>query len=315
MSKERNDLSAWVALALWGGFGFIALMFTLFVLAFLLRPPSTSLTTVVLTFAGMMVAGAVVVSAVIRYAETALRARMDMLNQRDALQRKLNHEVRTLLNVIVGYTELAREESNAGRPMQMGRYLGEIENTVMQLLRLANDALDLARIGEGKVPIRQQPVNLCALLHDLRAATEPLLTKKGNRLVVDCDDSAVDSDYTRVYQVLLNLISNANRFTPGGEIAVAVRGPGEVMPGFVDVEVTDAGPGIPVDDLGRIFEPFEQSPAGEGDGSGLGLTVSREFARALGGDVLVRSMIGEGACFTLRLPVQAGHEPGGRDPG
>jgi signal transduction histidine kinase len=111
-----------------------------------------------------------------------------------------------------------------------------------------------------------------------------------------------------VYQVLLNLISNANRFTPGGQIGVVVHGPGEVMPGFLDVEVTDAGPGIPVGDLERIFEPFEQSPAGEGDGSGLGLTVSREFARALGGDLLVRSMIGQGACFTLRLPVRVGDE-------
>jgi signal transduction histidine kinase len=80
------------------------------------------------------------------------------------------------------------------------------------------------------------------------------------------------------------------------------------MPGFLDVEVTDAGPGIPVGDLERIFEPFEQSPAGDGDGSGLGLTVSREFARALGGDLLVRSMIGQGASFTLRLPVRVGDE-------
>ncbi len=290
-----------MALVLWGGFGFVALAFTLFVLAFLLRPHTTSVSTVVLTYAGMMIASAAVVSAAIRHAGTALRARGELIDNRDRLQRKLNHEVRTLLNIIVGYTELAREEANAGRPIQMGRYLGEIENTVMQLLRLSNDVLDMARLDEGQVQISRRPVDLCALLEDLRAATEPLLQKQGNRFSLDCSVRAVESDYTRLYQVLLNLISNANRFTSEGEICVNVRAIGAAED-FVDIDVTDTGPGIPEDQLGRIFEPFVQTQEGEGNGSGLGLTVSREFARALGGDLFASSIPGRGATFTLRLP-------------
>lgn len=315
MRKDRAHLSLRVLLVLWGGFGFVALAFTLFVVGFLVLPESTSVSTLVLTYIGMMLAGAAVVSGAIRYAASMLRARGEMLDRRDRLQRRLNHEVRTLLNIIVGYTELAREEANAGRSVPLGRYLGEIENTVLQLLRLSNDVLDMARLDEGKVDISHESMDLCSLIEDLKAATEPLLHKQGNRLTVECRVGTIESDYTRLYQVLLNLISNANRFTTGGDIAVNVHALGSAVAGFVDIDVKDNGPGIPSEELGQIFEPFVQTHEGDGDGSGLGLTVSREFARALGGDLFVKSAVGSGATFTLRIPVRPGETTAqGADP-
>lgn len=310
MNQEPAGLHSGAAWALWGGFGFVALAFTLFVVAFLLRPLSTGLTTVLLTYAGMMLAGAAVVGAAIRYAESALRARAQLVERRDHLQRKLNHEVRTLLNIIVGYTELAREEAGQGPPVALVRYLGEIEGTVMQLLRLSNDVLDMARLEENQIEISLGPVNLCSMLEDLKAATEPLLRKQRNRFKLDCGVPFLESDYTRLYQVLLNLITNANRFTHGGLISVTAQ---TSKQNHVDINVSDTGTGIANEDLERIFEPFVQTNGGQGDGSGLGLAVSREFAQALGGELSARSTLGEGSTFTLRLPVSSSemHMPRG----
>jgi signal transduction histidine kinase len=231
-------------------------------------------------------------------AERANRVKSDFLAV-------MSHELRTPLNAIIGYRDLL--EQGVSGPVNDGQrlYLGRIKNGAQQLLRLIDQVLSLSKIESGKEELDRQPVDLAVLAVDSCSLIEPIAVSKGVKLTVHLPDraAACETDGGRLSQILLNLLSNAAKFTQAGEIAVTLRIDDE----SAWFEVRDTGIGIAPGDLERIFEAFVQvdpSPTRRNAGTGLGLPVSRQLARVLGGDLTVESEAGRGSTFTLRIPVR-----------
>ena len=222
----------------------------------------------------------------------------------------VSHELRTPLNAIVGYNSLARDGVYGVLPPQLSGVHDRIAAAADHLIGLVNDVLDLSKIEVGRMAVEPQPVNIGALVDGVATVIEPMANAK--RLHVDVvvarDVPELQTDPSHVRQILLNLTSNAVKFTERGTITmVARRRPPELGDGIV-VIVEDTGIGIAPTDQERIFQEFEQvRPSGRGDslerGTGLGLAISRKLARLLGGDVQVQSVPGSGSRFILTLPL------------
>lgn len=222
----------------------------------------------------------------------------------------LGHEVRTPMTGVLGMAELL--SGTPLDPRQRG-YVNAIRQAGEHLVRLVNDALDLARIEAGRLELRPAAFDLQALIGDVCGLLAPLAERKG--LAFRCDIAegcprGVVGDADRVRQILLNLGSNAIKFTEAGSVVVAAA----AQPGQgVVVTVADTGPGLNAEQQGRLFRRFEQA---EGErtrarhgGSGLGLAISQELAAAMGGQIAVRSRAGEGSVFTVSLPLPAAQGP------
>jgi signal transduction histidine kinase len=225
----------------------------------------------------------------------------------------VSHELRTPLNAVVGYNSLAMSGVYGDVPTPLRAVHERIGAAANHLLGLVNDVLDLSKIEVGRMDIDPRPIVIERLLEDVVAVIEPVADAKGVRvdLVVPRGVPTVISDAVHVRQILMNLTSNAIKFTERGAITiVARRSSGEEEKegeDGVEVLVEDTGIGIPADHLDRIFDEFEQiRPGGRGDsltrGAGLGLPIARKLARLLGGDVTAESRVGTGSRFTLRLP-------------
>jgi signal transduction histidine kinase len=182
--------------------------------------------------------------------------------------------------------------------------LGRIAQSQRHLLRLINDLLNLARIEAGRVEYRIERVPLAALVGSVLPMIEPQLGAKGLANTVDVPAELVArADREKAEQVLLNLLTNAVKFTPAGGTVRVVGRPGER--GTVRLDVADTGIGIPPEKLASVFEPFVQVDAGQtrrSEGTGLGLAISRDLARGMGGELTAESMPGVGSTFTLTLP-------------
>ena len=155
-----------------------------------------------------------------------------------------------------------------------------------------------------------EPVNLGAVIAEVRGIIEPLAAKNGNKLVIDCpgDIGTIESDLTKLKQSLLNLLSNASKFTKDGVVALTVARGGEDGEGTISFRVADTGIGMSPEQMGRLFQAFAQADSSttrKFGGTGLGLAITRHFARMLGGDVTVTSELGKGSVFLLTLPVRA----------
>jgi signal transduction histidine kinase len=232
-------------------------------------------------------------------AEGASRAKSEFLAV-------MSHELRTPLNAIAGYAQLMSLGIHGPVSESQLEALERIERSQRHLLRLVNDVLNLARIEGGHVEYRFETVPLRELVADLEPLIEPQVAAKGLTYDVRLADSplTVSVDREKLTQILLNLLTNAVKFTPrGGRVTVdAVTRPGAANDVFV--RVTDTGIGIPREKEDAIFEPFVQVHVGTtrlADGAGLGLAISRDLARGMGGDVRARSREGQGSTFTVRL--------------
>jgi signal transduction histidine kinase len=221
----------------------------------------------------------------------------------------MSHELRTPLNAIAGYAQLIGMGVHGPITEAQREALGRIERAERHLLRLVNDVLNFARLESGRVEYDVAPVRLAEVVAELEPMVAPQLREKGLAFTTDVpDDCVVRADREKLAQVLLNLVSNAIKFTPsGGRISVgcAARRDGTEPAGQVHVRVSDTGVGIPDQKHQAIFEPFVQvdtSTAGRASGTGLGLAISRDLARGMGGDLRVRSAVGEGSAFTVTLP-------------
>jgi len=215
----------------------------------------------------------------------------------------MSHELRTPLNAIIGYSEMLQEEAEETGQEEFVPDLGKIHSAGRHLLALINDILDLSKIEAGKTELFLEPFDLEELVRGVASTVTPLVGKNGNRLAVALEGQlgTMVGDVTKVRQVLLNLLSNAAKFTEGGLIELRVVGEGEE----ILMDVSDEGIGMTPSQLDRIFEAFGQADASTQKrygGTGLGLVISRQFCRIMGGDISVLSAPGHGTTFSVRLP-------------
>jgi signal transduction histidine kinase len=228
-------------------------------------------------------------------AEQANRAKTTFLNN-------MSHDIRTPMNAIVGFTALAA--SHMDNPEQVKDYLQKISVSSQHLLSLINDVLDMSRIESGKVTIEESDVHLPDVIHDLRTIIQANVTAKQQELLIDTQDvkhEDIITDKLRLNQVLLNILSNALKFTPaGGKITVSLKN----IKGKAVITVGDNGIGMSEETLKRIFEKFYQGDKSRsGAGNGLGLPLAKKIVDLHRGDISAESREGEGSVFTVRLPL------------
>jgi signal transduction histidine kinase len=218
----------------------------------------------------------------------------------------MSHELRTPLNAIIGLTEMM--VSNAARfgTEKALEPLRRVNAAGTHLLSLINEVLDLSKIEAGKLELNPEPVNLARLIDEVIGTAGQLAEKNQNRLIVEAQENVgtLTADSMRLKQVLLNLLSNACKFTKEGEVALRVR---KVADGrdWIELAVADTGIGLTAEQQAKLFQEFTQADsltARRYGGTGLGLALSRKLARMMGGDVTVTSEPGKGSVFTVRLP-------------
>jgi signal transduction histidine kinase len=223
----------------------------------------------------------------------------------------ISHELRTPLNAIIGLTEMMVKNAARFGTEKAQEPLQRVNRAGTHLLGLINQVLDLSKIEAGKLELNAQTVQLTPLINEVIGTARQLAEQNKNRLAVELQENlgALTVDPMRLRQILLNLLSNACKFTKAGEVKLAVR---KVSNGssFVEFAVSDTGIGMTAEQQGKLFEEFSQADASTAQkfgGTGLGLAISRKLARMMGGDVTVTSEHGKGSVFTVRLPGGAEH--------
>jgi PAS domain S-box-containing protein len=220
----------------------------------------------------------------------------------------MSHELRTPLNAILGYSEMLQEDASADGKDDFVLDLQKIHSAGSHLLTLINDILDLSKIEAGKMELTPETFDVGATIEEVATTVRPLVEKNENDFVLRCDVDlgTMHSDLTRTRQVLLNLLSNAAKFTEKGTVTLAVQretlGNGEDEIVF---SVSDTGIGMTPEQAAKLFEPFSQAETSTSKrygGTGLGLAISRSFCQMMGGDVTLESEAGVGSTFTVRLP-------------
>jgi PAS domain S-box-containing protein len=217
----------------------------------------------------------------------------------------MSHELRTPLNAIIGYEDLLDAEVAGPLTEKQREHLGRIRSGAGQLLGLINQILSLARIEAGKEEVYLESVDLRGIAGEVHSLMDAIAQQKGLTLTTSLPSEPVftQTDAGKIRQILMNLLGNALKFTDEGEVELALG----VEEGVASIRVRDTGPGIPDEFTDRIFEPFVQADLSQTrrhGGTGLGLAVSRELARLLGGDITVESAAGSGSTFTLTVPLQ-----------
>ena len=222
----------------------------------------------------------------------------------------MSHELRTPLNAIIGLTEMLREEADEPEYADFAEPLDRVQRAGKHLLQLINDVLDLSKIEAGKTELQLEQFDIAAMARDLIVTTQPLADKNGNRLELECADGIgrIHADQMRLRQILLNLLSNACKFTEKGSVTLTVAGAErDGVPG-VSFAVSDTGIGMSQQQIEKLFEEFSQADASttrKYGGTGLGLAISARLAEMMGGRITVDSETGKGSTFSLWLPGDA----------
>ena len=231
-------------------------------------------------------------------AERANRAKNDFLAV-------MSHELRTPLNAIIGYGSLLRDGIPDPATTGQRHYIERIGASAKHLLALIDEVLTLSRLELGRERVTPTTISVGTMVEEAAAMMEPEASKKGLAITLELPEESVEmvTDAGKLRQALVNLISNAVKFTDTGEVCVRARSAVEGEEIVFDVE--DSGIGISEQHLPRIFDAFwqvDQAPTRRVGGTGLGLHVTRRLVRLLGGDIAARSILGEGSCFTIRVP-------------
>jgi len=231
-------------------------------------------------------------------AETANKAKSVFLAN-------MSHELRTPLNAILGFSSLLH--SDPQMPPSLRDTIGIINRSGEHLLRLINDVLEIAKIEAGKLQLQIAPFDLGNMVRDVIDMMQVRAGEKGLQLLFDIDSDFprfIQGDEARLRQILVNLVGNAVKFTKQGGATIRL-GAREEDQTHLLIEVEDSGPGISEDNLKRLFKPFVQlAERGEQEGTGLGLTITRQFVELMGGTISVESTLGKGSLFRVDLPVQ-----------
>ncbi len=244
---------------------------------------------------------------------------------KSAFLANMSHELRTPLNAIIGYSEILQEDAEDLGQSDFIPDLQKIHGAGKQLLSLISDILDLSKIEAGRMSLELETFAIDTLIWEVVTTIQPLIDKNGNQLVIECpeDIGPFHADITKVRQMLLNLMSNAAKFTKQGKIELRVRrtrekplkgedssltarSPYEVAgQEWIFFRVKDTGIGMTREQLEQVFKPFTQADASttrKYGGTGLGLTITQKFCQMMGGDIKVESELGQGSQFTLWLP-------------
>jgi len=218
----------------------------------------------------------------------------------------MSHELRTPLNAIIGLTEMMVTNTPRFGTEKALEPLRRVNAAGTHLLSLINEILDLSKIEAGKLELNPEPVNLARLIDEVIGTAGQLAEKNKNRLVIEAQENlgVLIADSMRLKQILLNLLSNACKFTKEGEVALRVRKAADGRD-WIELAVADSGIGMTAEQQAKLFQDFTQADsltARRYGGTGLGLAISRKLARMMGGDVTVASEPGKGSVFTVRLP-------------
>lgn len=218
----------------------------------------------------------------------------------------MSHELRTPLNAVIGMSEILIEDAQLDGHPEIIPDLEKIQGAGEHLLEVINEVLDLSKIEAGKVELYIEEIEIDSLVDSVVATAGTLAEKNGNRLLVDAENlGGMRSDLVKVRQVLLNLISNACKFTQDGEVRLRVRRARTGGTDQIIFEVEDTGIGMTPEQQARLFQPFSQADSSTTrnyGGTGLGLVISARFATMLGGDISLESELGTGTTFTLKVP-------------
>jgi signal transduction histidine kinase len=241
------------------------------------------------------------------YQQLIARTRSAEEREREANRAKssflanMSHEIRTPLNAILGYTELVREDAEALGQTGMTADLDRVHRSSTHLLDLVNDILDLSKIEAGHLDVQRERIDLAALATAVCEEMTPLVEARGNRLVLETAPVFAEADPSRTRQCMLNLLSNAAKFTENGTVTLTLRHAAE----HVIIEVRDTGIGMSPDEVARIFDPFAQASAETSrkyGGTGLGMSIAKRLTELMGGSLDVDSAPGTGSTFRLVLP-------------
>ena len=233
----------------------------------------------------------------------------------------MSHELRTPLNAIIGYGEILAEEAEDSGYGDLVPDLERICNAGRNLLTLINDILDISKIEAGRMDLYPEAFNISTLIESVISTAQPLVDRNGNTLEVECDSEIemMIADVTKVQQILLNLLSNAAKFTTAGQIKLKVssllpepqnleyRESENSATSFIQFQVSDTGIGMSPEQLDILFQPFTQGDASTTrryGGTGLGLTISQRFCQMMGGSITVESQLDRGSTFTVILPTE-----------
>lgn len=218
----------------------------------------------------------------------------------------MSHELRTPLNAIIGYSELLIDDMEDEGNEEAIPDLEKIRSAGKHLLGLINDILDLSKIEVGKIELFIEEVDVRDMLKDVENTIKPLVEKNSNTLSIEVDGSVgtVRTDLTKLRQNLFNLLSNAAKFSNNSTIKLRSRIVPSAKGDLLEISVSDSGIGMTEEQIARVFDPFTQADAStskEFGGTGLGLTITREFSRKMGGDITVESTPGKGTTFTMTV--------------
>jgi signal transduction histidine kinase/CheY-like chemotaxis protein len=236
------------------------------------------------------------------------REEADVANQtKSKFLASMSHELRTPMNAILGYSEMLIEEAEDAEQEDFIPDLKKINQAGTHLLALINDVLDLSKIESGKMEAFPEEINLNSLIDEVTATAHPLLEKNGNQLVVERGENLGNAfqDITKLRQILLNLMSNAAKFTHKGTVTLHANRLTKETGDWLTLAVSDTGIGIAKEKLDHVFDEFSQADdttTRDYGGTGLGLAISRRFCKLLGGGLSVHSELGKGSTFTARVP-------------